>query len=420
MTSPRPALGVTALLFMLILAMGSASACNFNTDFADDLVEKTAERNQRRLLEQQRQELPLPDPEEVRYIPVSADDLVLDDDFTVDLVDDLVLGEGRTDPDYLFVRFRGGSAALGNVAVDDEGRIFVLETRSDEVRAFDRSGEFLFKFGQPGEGPADFNGPYGLLVAGDSVHVFHRRYSSSIWDLEGRFVRDRRTLRTPEAEEAARLEETSRGTRAASPSEAEGRRRARRARVPLRVYGRPDGSIVMVTPAEPGETGGRISTPYVLVVGRFEDGAEVQRYLEVPEWATPTIAMAPDGGMYVAMFGHLRTEYYIVALDGDGDARWVLTVPWDSETPPRADLRVDGQGRLFVFPNFLVSAEDTRSPVHVYTRDGEIIGSGYLNRLPVYLHWQVSGPDRVHGVRTDPVSEEWEVVRYRLVLAGQK
>ena len=123
--------------------------------------------------------------------------------------------------------------------------------------------------------------------------------------------------------------------------------------------------------------------------------------------------------MYVAMFGHLRTEYYIVALDPAGEPRWVLTVPWDTDTPPRADLRVDGQGRLFVFPNFRIDEDDPRSPVQVYSRDGEIIGSGYLNSRPVYLHWQASGQEHVYGVRVHPVSEEWEVVRYRLVLSGE-
>jgi hypothetical protein len=119
-----------------------------------------------------------------------------------------------------------------------------------------------------------------------------------------------------------------------------------------------------------------------------------------------------------APFGHLGSEHYVLALDVDGTPRWVLATPWDIDTPPSAHLRVDGQGRLFVFPNFLVSTGETRSPVQVYSRDGELIGSGYLNRLPPYLHWQATTKDRIYGVRVNPASEEWEVVRYRLEVDG--
>lgn len=410
--APR-GMGPLCAIVVLLLA-ASLIACNLDTDFAEELVEKTAERNERRLLEQQRQELPLPDPEAVRYISVAAEDLVLDESFRVDLVDDLVIGEKRTGPEYLFVRFSGRGAALGNVAVDTDGRLFVLETRFGEVRAFDPSGEFLFKLGQPGQGPADFENPYGLIVAGERIHVFHRRFSSSIWDLDGKFERDRATLRTPEAQEAARLETTTRGTVATSREEARRRSQGPLLRTPVQVIGRPDGSMIMVFRAQAGERTGRIATPYVRVVGRFEDWAEVQRYIEVPEWAGVSVAVSPGGEVYVGMFGHLRTEHYIVALDAAAQPRWVLVTPWDAKIPPSAYLRVDGQGRLFVFPNSQVSAEDPRSPLQVYTQDGELIGSGYLNRRPVVMHWQVATADRVYGVRVNPSTEEWEVVRYRL------
>ncbi len=398
----------------VLLLAASVIACNLGTDFAEDLVDKTAERNERRLVEQQRQELPLPDPEVVRYISLTAEDLVLDEDFRVDLVDDLVIGEKRTGSEYLFSRFTGRGAALGNVAVDHAGRLFVLEARSREVRAFDPSGEFLFKFGRPGQGPADFEGPFGMIVAGARIHVFHRRFSSSIWDLDGNFERDHATLRTPEAQEAARLDETTSSSTFPTREDARRRSEGARLRMPLQVTGRPDGSMIMMFRAVPDEPTGRIVTPYVRVVGRFEDGAEVQRYIEVPEWAGLSIAVSPDGGMYVGMFGHLRTEHYIIALDAAARPRWVLVTPWDTKIFPSAYLRVDGQGRLFVFPNFQVIDDDPRSQLHVYTGDGELIGSGYLNRRPVYLHWQVATADHVYGVHVNASTEEWEVVRYQL------
>lgn len=409
---------------LMALALAAAcialSACDIDTDFADDLVEKTAERNRLRLQQQQRQELPLPDPEVVPYLAVTSEQLAPDPEFRVDLTDELVIGGGREEPEYLFVSFIGRSSALGNVAVDDRGRLFVLETRSDRVRVFDADGEFRFAFGQPGQGPTDFQDPFGIEIAGDRVHVYHRRFDVSIWDTDGNFIRDRQILRTPEALAAEQLLDAAAGTSSGSREEARQRAAARDVRVPFEVFGRPDRSMLMVFREEPLEQSGRITTPFVRVLGRFEDGVEVERLFTVPEWATPDFAPAPDGGLYVGMFGHMRTELYVVALDAAMQPRWVLMAPWDPDAPPRAYLRVDPEGRLYVFPNFIPVEGDPRSPVQVYGPDGSLIGSGYANRRPIYLHWQQIAGGRIHGVRPNPETEEWEVVRYRVDVTARE
>jgi len=404
---------------LMLLTAAVLPACDIDTDFAEDLVEKTAERNRRALLEQQRAELPLPDPETVPYLAVSAADLELDPDFRVELIDDLVLGAGRDEPEYLFVTFSGRASALGNVAVDDRGRIFALETRSGEVRVFDADGEFLYRFGQPGQGPGDFEGPYGIEVAGDRVLVYHRRFEVSVWDTDGNFIRERQALGTPEALAAGEPLDTEEGRDATSREESPAGGAARARRQPLEVAGQPDGTMLITFREEPTERTGRISTPFVRVIARFEEGSEVERLFSAPDWAVPEFAVAPGGGLYVGMFGHLRTEYYVVAFDPRMDPLWVLTIARDPDVPPRAYLRVDAEGRLYVFPNFLPVVDDLRSPVQVYRSDGALIGAGYANRRPIYLHWQKTTPAGIHGVRVDPQTEEWQVVRYRVQVTGQ-
>ena len=58
-----------------------------------------------------------------------------DEDFVVDLIDDLVIGGGSEDaPEYQFRRLAGGRLAYAGIGVDGEGNIYVLQPREAEVR----------------------------------------------------------------------------------------------------------------------------------------------------------------------------------------------------------------------------------------------------------------------------------------------
>ena len=92
----------------------------------------------------------------------------------------------------------------------------------------------------------------------------------------------------------------------------------------------------------------------------------------------------------------------------------MLVLPRDPQIPPAANLRVDGDGRLYLFPQLEGRGRRPAQPRARVFLDGELIGSGYLNRRPVFYHWQVASSGRVFGVRVNPASEEWELVRYRL------
>lgn len=53
---------------------------------------------------------------------------------------------------------------VDDMDVDDKGDIYVLETKSMEVRVFDKYGTFKNKFGRRGEGPGEFILPSDLMV----------------------------------------------------------------------------------------------------------------------------------------------------------------------------------------------------------------------------------------------------------------
>ena len=71
---------------------------------------------------------------------------------TFDGTVDLEIGEFDGDDAYLFSR-------IASVAEDPLGRILVVDRGVSEVRVFDPSGAFLFRFGGEGDGPEEFRGP---------------------------------------------------------------------------------------------------------------------------------------------------------------------------------------------------------------------------------------------------------------------
>jgi 6-bladed beta-propeller len=78
-----------------------------------------------------------------------------------------------------------------------EGRIYVADAQSRDVRVFDRDGRFLFRFGRAGEGPGEFveidalaHAPDGTLLARDP-----RLNRVTRFDAEGRYLADYRLMR---------------------------------------------------------------------------------------------------------------------------------------------------------------------------------------------------------------------------------
>ncbi len=76
-------------------------------------------------------------------------------------------GLGETDERYLFY-------SPSDVAVDDEGNIYVLDAGTKEVKIYDSDGEYVATFGRVGQGPGEFNSlPAAMNIGADGEVFIH-------------------------------------------------------------------------------------------------------------------------------------------------------------------------------------------------------------------------------------------------------
>lgn len=58
------------------------------------------------------------------------------------------------------------------VAVDKQDRIYVLDSLNHRIQVFASSGDWLYTFGELGQGPGQFVGPADLCIDTDNNLVF--------------------------------------------------------------------------------------------------------------------------------------------------------------------------------------------------------------------------------------------------------
>ncbi len=102
----------------------------------------------------------------------------------LELKEDLSIGGPEAQGEYAFGEIR-------TFVVDDEGSIYVLDTQSDHIKVFDRSGKYVRTIGRKGQGPGELENPMTLSfnrTAGElAVHQSSRRIS--YFKTDGTFLR---------------------------------------------------------------------------------------------------------------------------------------------------------------------------------------------------------------------------------------
>jgi hypothetical protein len=104
--------------------------------------------------------------------------------FTLD--EELAIGGSDEREEYIFIEMNG-------VAVDDSGRIFILDRRQSHVKVFEDDGKFLRTIGGRGQGPGEFLNPIAMFLSPDRELVIEDFVNRklSFFTLEGEHLFDR-------------------------------------------------------------------------------------------------------------------------------------------------------------------------------------------------------------------------------------
>ena len=100
------------------------------------------------------------------------------------LEEELSIGEAEGREEYMFSQAR-------SIAVDEKGRIYVLDSRDAHVRVFDKDGLYIRTIARKGEGPGELKFPLIMLITNQNelvVEDFGSRLA--FFTLEGEFKKN--------------------------------------------------------------------------------------------------------------------------------------------------------------------------------------------------------------------------------------
>lgn len=104
------------------------------------------------------------------------------DHLTLDLEKDLNLGSEEDDA-YLFYR-------VEDIGVDSQGNMYVLDTGNSRIQKYDDRGIHVRTIGRKGQGPGEFDTPYGMFLSVEDRIYVHDGMRIKSFEKDGRFLKD--------------------------------------------------------------------------------------------------------------------------------------------------------------------------------------------------------------------------------------
>lgn len=101
------------------------------------------------------------------------------------LEEELCLGEAQGPEEYMFSQLR-------DIAVDENGNIYLLDYKESHVKVFDKNGQYLNTIGKEGKGPGELDSPMSISInqEREEILVLEAARRMSFFSLKGKFLRN--------------------------------------------------------------------------------------------------------------------------------------------------------------------------------------------------------------------------------------
>jgi len=98
--------------------------------------------------------------------------------------EDLSIGKAEGQEEYMFARIQ-------DIAVDDNGDIYVADAQATQIKVFDSKGIFLRLIGRKGQGPGEFTGIHSIQITAKNELMLYDNWQHKLvyFSLTGKFIR---------------------------------------------------------------------------------------------------------------------------------------------------------------------------------------------------------------------------------------
>ena len=110
----------------------------------------------------------------------------LDSSIEMVLKEDLILGTNEKNTNYYF-------EVIGDIKADENGNIYVVDSRANSVKVFDGEGKYLKDIGRQGQGPGELMAPMGMTILADKITVYSAG-RLSFFTLKGNFIKHNKVM----------------------------------------------------------------------------------------------------------------------------------------------------------------------------------------------------------------------------------
>jgi len=116
--------------------------------------------------------------------------------------EELQIGSADKSDKYIF-------SSIDGLDVDDNGHIYVLDSRVAEVKVFSQDGEYLRSIGGRGQGPGEMQRPLFLQITADNELVVHDYATQHFiyFSLDGQFLRQRTNWKTEHIAQPVKIDQ---------------------------------------------------------------------------------------------------------------------------------------------------------------------------------------------------------------------